>query len=765
MFLSEAESAMMHYASIISINKRKTVLSVVQKITSMLKIREIRAQNGFYNLRFQADEGETMRFERSSRHIVAVICLLAGVPSSNVYAADDQVIEEIVVTAVKRSKSIQDVSAALTSFTEDQLEFRDLSNAADISQSVPNLQYGEVAGASQVTIRGIGLNVETGFNEPAVGVHLNGVYLGRTNSAALGLADLASVEVLRGPQGTLYGRNATGGVINFHTRKPTEDFEAGVTLGAGEFDALKGRAWISGPFSDTVRGRLFVEHKEDDGYVENRFTGKDEGGVDADTIKLDLSWDISEDLAADFMYLSVEQEWNGPSFEKLVPGVLFPAALTGFDPEPNSLLKDYADPTSDIEMRVASANFHWQFEHFTLTSITGYSEFEREDLFDGDQTSLPVLISGRTEDAETWSQELNVSGTNGDFDWIVGAFWLQEESTARTDVFLDSFGQLLFGPFFEFTVNELEEEIVALGVFFDLAYSVSDSVRLLAGLRYSDEEKEASQTVTFFDGLSALCSGLESDVSFDDVSPKLGIEWDLSADVMAYGSFTQGFKSGGYNQSGCDVFEPEEVDAIEIGLKGAFLEGRLSLAASVFSYDYSDLQVLQIRNNVGFVENAADSEIDGLEIELKYLATDQLTIDFAASWLDSEYEAFVDPAGNDYSGNRLSRAPKNTYSLGIQYDVPVNRGGIGELRFRAEGYHSSDVYYRPGNATDDRQESYSVTNVYASLLSQNERFEVKAFLKNAGDEEYLVNVISLLDGLDGHYARPRHWGFEVTARL
>jgi iron complex outermembrane recepter protein len=696
------------------------------------------------------------------RKSILLSTFVFGSVTGGVLAQDQPALEEIIVTAQKRSESVLDVAAAITVITGDELAFRDLTNADDISQSVPNLEYGNVSGASQITIRGIGLNVETGFAEPAVAVHLNGVYLGRANAAALGLSDLAGVEVLRGPQGTLYGRNATGGVVNFMTNKPTGEFEAGVTLGAGSFDKWYGHGYVSGSLSDSVRGRLFAEYTDDDGYIDNRTTGKDEGGVEATTAKGDISWDIADSVTADLTYLYIDQDWHGPSFEKLVPGNF--GAIAGFDPKPNSILND-VDPWSEIDMQVASLNVTWDADNFTMTSITGYVDFQREDYLDGDQTSLDIATSGRDEDSESWSQEFNVGGNYRDrLDWVAGVFFLHEDSSARTDVDMGEYGKIALGPFESLALNNLEEEIDAFGVFIDGTYAVTETVRVKAGLRYSDEEKKGNQTVINFDGAFTLCDNLKSKVSYDDVSPKLGAEWDAAENVMAYGTYQQGFKSGGYNQSGCEAFDPEEVDSYEIGLKGSFLEDRMHASVAGFYYDYTELQVLQVRNLVGFVDNAADSEVYGVEFETKYLFTEDLIGELALSWLDATYETFIDGGGNDYSGNRLSRAPEYTAFGALEYIIPIQSSGLGDVRLRGEGYWSDDVYYRPANGPDDIQDSYTLVNFYASLSSQSERFQVKAFVKNASDEEYLLSIVSLLDGLDGHYAMPRNWGLEISAK-
>ncbi|WP_035616319.1 TonB-dependent receptor [Hyphomonas johnsonii] len=669
----------------------------------------------------------------------------------------------IVVSTQKREQSLLDVGAAVSVIGGDALEFRDLANMSDISNSVPNVEYGEVAGASQITIRGIGLNVETGFAEPAVAVHLNGVFLGRSNAAALGLADLASVEVLRGPQGTLYGRNATGGVVNFTTNKPTDAFEAGATIGAGSFERRLARGYVSGPFSDTVRGRLSIAYEEDDGYIDNRTTGKTEGGLEATTLKGDLSWDITENLTSDIFFLTIDQDRVGPSFEKIRPGFL--AGLAGFDDRPNNILNNRT-PWSDIGMDVAGLTLDWKTDFATLRSITGYTTFDRVDFFDGDVTALDVLTSGRTEDAEAWSQEFNLIGNEGGrLDWIVGAFWMQEDSSSRTDVDTGSDSAILMlPPEISFTVNQLVEDLEAFGLFGDVTFNVSDTVRLKGGLRYSEEKKKGSQTVTFFDNTVVVCGDQVSDISFHDTTPKAGIEWDVAESTMLYAQYQEGFKSGGFNQAGCGSFEPEEVTSIEAGMKGQYFDGRLYLAASAFTYDYTNLQVLQIRNNTGFVENAADSTITGAELEAIIAVTDNLQAEAAISFLDATYDAFIDGAGSDFSGNTLNRAPEYTLSGALEYTVPVNSSLFGDPRLRAEVFVSDDVFYRPRNAADDMQDSYSVVNLYASLPLADDRLTVSFYAKNVTDEGYITNIISLIDGLDGHYARPASWGLELSAK-
>jgi iron complex outermembrane receptor protein len=692
------------------------------------------------------------------------VLMLVSVPIH----AEGLSLEEVIVTAQKRAQGLSELSASITVVGGEDLAFRDISNASDISQSVPNLQYGNVAGASQITIRGIGLNVETGFAEPAVAVHIDGVYLGRANGAALGLSDLAAVEVLRGPQGTLYGRNATGGVINFITNKPTPEFEAEIALGLGSFDAVKGRGYISGPLTENVRGRAFVEYKDDEGYIRNGFTGKTEGGVEASTFKGSLSYDLTDSLVSDFSYLLVTQNWHGPTFEKVIPGNFAAIPGVGFDSRPHHI-RNNVDPKSNIDMEVASLSFDWSAEGFTLRSITGYSKFDRLDHLDGDQTSLDYLVSGRDENAEAFSQEFNLSGTYRDnFDWLVGAYALKEESFSRTDVDADTFTSPAlagFPAFQSLAVNQLIEEVNVLGFFSDTTIHLADDMRVKAGIRYSEEKKKGNQTVVNLDGALTLCENKNSDISFYDVSPKLVFEYDINDEIMAYAQSQQGFKSGGYNQSGCEAFEPEEVDAYEVGVKSTLFDDRLFMAISAFSYDYTNLQVLQVRSSVGYVENAADSKINGFEIESKLAVTEAIAVDVSASWLDATYGSFIDANGADYSGNILSRSPEYTVFGGLDYTLPLNLDRIDELRLRAEVYWSDDVYFRPGNAETDKQDSYSVVNLYASLYGGESRYHVGAFVKNATGRAYLESLISLVDGLDGHYAAPRTWGVEMSVKF
>ncbi|NKI15867.1 TonB-dependent receptor [Spongiibacter sp. KMU-166] len=734
---------------------------------------------------------------------VAVIAL--GI--QGVYGAG-LALEEVIVTAQKREQGLSDLSASISVVGGEDLGFRDISNASDISQSVPNLQYGNVAGASQITIRGIGLNVETGFAEPAVAVHIDGVYLGRANGAALGLSDLAAVEVLRGPQGTLYGRNATGGVINFITNKPTQEFEGEISAGVASFGGVSGRGYLSGPFSDKFRGRVFVEYEDGDGHIKNGFTGESEGGVEATTIKGSLSYDLTETLTSDLSYLLINQNWHGPTFEKVVPGGFASIQGVGYDSRPNHV-RNNVDPSSDIDMQVASLSLDWVKDNFTLRSITGYSKFERLDLIDGEATALDYLVSSRDENSEAFSQELNFSGSYDDFvDWIAGAYAFHEESYALTDVVTGEYkggpalafamgageygvenpNDLLSDPAFvadfatwssdpanaaflavpafnSLAYNRLIEQVDVLGFFSDATVHFSEQTRVKAGIRYSEEKKKGNQSVINFDGALTLCDDLDSEISFYDVSPKLVFENNITHGSMLYAQYQQGFKSGGYNQSGCEAFEPEEVVAYEAGLKSKLIDDRLFVAIAAFTYDYTNLQVLLIRDFVGYVENAADSTINGIEIESKFAVTENIAIDFSASWLDATYGNFVDSDGSDYAGNRLSRSPEYTAFGGLDYTLPLSFYNIEELRLRAEAYWSDDVYFRPSNTDNDKQESYAVYNAYASIYGAQSRYHIGAFVKNITDEEYLESVIKLADGLDGHYSLPRTWGIEMSVKF
>lgn len=695
--------------------------------------------------------------------------------------------ETITVTATRRRVAIQDTGAAITALTGAELEERGAAKVEDLQYQVPGLVYGETSGSSQVGIRGVGLSVETGFAEQGVASYIDGVFLPRPGMTNLNIGDISQVEVLRGPQGTLYGRNATGGIINFITNKPTSRFEAGFKAGYSEFETYRGEAFVSGPITEQFLARLFVSGSDTDGYIDNPLgfkVGDEEQLAGRAAFRLVANPDLTLDLSV----MSVHQEG----------GYVYNQATNAFGPL-------YAIPPATSRPRVVTSEVDPDAEHdidggiFTVSfnlgentegkAITSYLKETRSEFSDSDGVPDAITWLDRRESSKSISQEFNFNGTAfGDaLDWVAGVYYFNEEANLNTDViFFAGFGGTL--------VQGLNERNNTYGVFTDLTVNVTDDFRLVGGLRYGRDEKDIS-----FEYVNPLvpvsCTG-SAQVNLDSLNPKAGAEFDVTDDVMVYAQYSRGTKPGGGNISGAtcdDLFGDEKIDAYEGGIKSSFSEGRLTLNSSVFYYDYTDYQVFQIIFPSASIVNAPKSSVLGVELELFANPTDSLSINAGLTYLDAQYDEFTDSDSfgvicaipgqcptipyvptalpQDLSGNKLARSPEWTFNLGAENRFDLGGDGLfGALTVRGEAYYTDEMYFRQFNEAWDRQDSYWLFNAFVTLESADEMWALRAYAKNIGDEDYVVSQFSNASPLGnsatlGIFGAPRTVGIELVGRF
>lgn len=712
--------------------------------------------------------------------------------------------QTITVTAQKREQSLQEVAGSIAAFDAATIETRGLNEVENLSQSVPGLIYNETNGASQISIRGVGLLVNTGVAEANVATHIDGIFQGRASASTLAFLDAERVEVLRGPQGTLYGRNATGGSVNFILAKPTEEFEGALEAGFGSYSAYHVKGMLSGPIAgDAVSGRIAAVYRESDGYYDNITTGDDELGLKNFGIRGALRFVPSDDLTIDFSAWHINQESDtpvqnlvrgiSPLVAGLEAGMVLPPGLVAITSDPFQTAGE-TPPSSETETTSVTLDVNWDFgANVSLRSLTGYSDHTLgPQIFDGDGTSLGIVNVGepgnpRLGEATAISQEFNLFGEafDGDLDWLVGAYYYNEDHdhTIPTPFpspiiqavlgagFAGTFGP---GTLFQGQTPIIDEETESQAIFADMTWSLSDRFRINFGARYSDDTKDISQTVTS-DIVAAgvmpltlpLCTDLQTKQSFSETNVKVRGEFDLTDNSLVYGQFQNGFKDGGVNLSTCgDTFSKEQIDAFEIGAKSTFANGNVILNASAFSYDYRDLQVLAFRNNLSFVDSVPEASMMGAEVELTVRANDNLSFDAGVSLLDGEIEEFVSfdeanpTAGNqDLSGNALPSAPDYTFIIGANYNFDTS---LGAFDLRAEYFQSAEYEFRPFNNPDEKQDSYGLLNLYADFTPPSENYRLSAFVKNATDEEYLNFLLfSSVVGIAGEYAPPQTWGIEL----
>lgn len=726
---------------------------------------------------------------------------LTGAIAVNTHA--QPVIEEVVVTAQKREESLQDTPLAISAFSENEMQQRGIVGADDLQFYVPGLTFGKtVTRTSQVTLRGIGSeNINPG-GDPGVAVHVDGAYQQYTGYIAQDFFDVARVEVLRGPQGTLYGRNATGGSINIITQKPSEEFEGLVKLGLGNYNQVKGQGVISGPIiEDSLLGRLSVEAEERDGYTDNLFNGDEIDDKDYYSVRGQIEWRPSDTFSINLSAYTYSDDSTGVPLASISPypdGPLFTGLdLSTFLPVfsnyyvsnnavPNVTLRDErevrhnTDTEGEEDTDGAILTIVKDFENFTLKSISAYNDSEYMNAGDTDSAAEVTFTQLAQGSFETFSQEILLSSAgDGPLEWTAGLYYYKEESTYEFDIILlDTIP--LNTPFVGVPVTfdaggEIEAESIA--AFGQATYAFTDALSFTVGLRYTKDEKDLDESVLApaFGILDPVTFGpivVEDSDDWSETTGKIGIEYVTDAGTLWYGSVSTGFKAGGFNVSGLQSsYDPETVVAYEVGFKSMLAEDRVRLNAAAFYYDYEDLQVFQIEGVQASITNAAEAEVYGLEIELLALVTEELEIDGSFSYLSAEYEDFltevpVDPLAGlqDLSGNTLPRAPEFTLNLGAQYTWTLNNAG--SVRARANVSWVDEQYYRAFNLERDKEDSYTRTDLNLAWTSSDESWVVDAFVKNLEDENVVNNLIVAAATLGSmplaSFSPPRTYGMSVT---
>ena len=518
-------------------------------------------------------------------------------------------IEEIVVTATKRTQSLQDVAGSISALDDAQIRLRGVSTTEDLIQHVPGMHFFRQGGNQFISIRGIGLSLPQGFADPSVATHVDGVFLSRTNMGSLQMIDLERVEVLRGPQGTLYGRNSTGGVINFITKKPTEEFEGSLSAGAGSWDKVTADGYISGPITDKLLGRLSASYSDHDGYYDTVSPRSGDLAEERhESFRAMLRYLPTDNLTIDLSVSHEREEYQiiqqpvDPNIFALITLFLPPGAVTSYEPHTSSAQAPF--PHAEKESTMASLIANWDVsDDLAFRSITAYVDHERgPDWTDAGGYTVPLLPVGtpehpRTTETDTFSQEFNLIGTSLDdkLDWTVGFFYHTENHKPRLAAFIPAFALAIDQSY--------HEDIEAMAAFVDVTYHLTDNFRVNAGLRQSRDEKDFQHRLTnnftaadptdriYLCGPNSATNDGKHSFEWDTTSPKLRFEWDASENHLLYVQWQEGFKPGGINVGQCnDIYQPEEITSYEVGFKSTLLNGVMTLNGGFYNYDYKNHQ-------------------------------------------------------------------------------------------------------------------------------------------------------------------------------
>lgn len=735
----------------------------------------------------QTKQGDNMNKEQSllARMGAAVAGLFLSTTAVGQGAGEGQspnarVIEEVIVTAQKREQNVQDLAMSVSAYSGETMERLAINNSQELTRHTINLTNRAALGEGSrpaYYMRGVGLADFNSNNTGPVGVYVDEVYMSSLASQMVPMFDMDRVEILRGPQGTLFGRNTSAGAISFHTRAPTEEFEGYVKASAGNFGYTRVDAAIGGSLSDTVAGRLAVVKIDSDGYMDNKAGSVQEGARDILAWRGRLAWDINEDVDVSLTLKSSQDDSDSAGYRHLGladPNTFAPCAPAaiaagqcvdwlGYRNTNSDFYSGEWDfgPSNDTETVGAVVRLNWQFGDVTFTSLTGWDDVDQTLYEDADASPLDQASVTYGVEVESFSQEFRLVGSSDDLHWVVGAYFLSEElkQDQTADVYRELRPFFGFDPanFVLFSRHTTEQNTDSYAVFGQVEYDFSDKLTATIGLRWTREDRDFEYTSAIEEPDFAIPLFTQvGDIEDTDVSPRFVLDYQLNNDVLLYFSIAEGFKAGGFN--GGFLFDPtpeisydsENLLAYEVGMKGDFLDNTLRLNASLFYYDYTDMQVFTFindRNNANLptqvLTNASDAEVLGAELELEWWLTDRLNMRFGLGLLDTELKDFESATGEDFSGNDLPLAADFSATAIANYTIPLGNGGT--LDLQVDFSYEDGIYFTNDNNPLLSQDGYELWNARVTYMSPEARWELSAYGKNLNREEYYVAMFDFSD--------------------
>lgn len=694
----------------------------------------------------------------------AAIGLPLAAHAADTYAAPPAAssVVEIVVTAQKRSERLENVPISISTANREQLDVAGVHDAGDLARVVPGLHMDSSGAYSQPTIRGVGSAVAGAGLSANVATYVDGFYHPNSLTNDLEFIDVESVQVLKGPQGTLFGRNATGGAILISTLKPSQAFHGEALAQYGSFNDAKGSIYVTGGLAPTLSASLSAYYHSGDGFVKNLITGHHDARFENYAVRGQLLYRPTANLS---LLLSLEHSdvndptqqtfgnYNGISDGALTPGTVI--ATKRGDVSNNKPGGNQA--TTDAVSLKAQYDLTWA----QLTSYTQYRDDRSHLHFDVDGSPLQILSSDWHTPDRTFTQEVNLgSSGKGRVDWVVGAYYFHDNNT-YPHFNVDSGG-------FQFDAFQTGVKTDAVAVFADVTVKISDNLFLTGGARYSHERQLESIQSTFF-GLPLTVTAH----SWDSFTPRGVLRYKFSDRSNVYVSVTRGFKSGAFNANGLSTIpvNPETITAYEAGYKT--VAGPMRFEAAAFYYDYKNLQVNSFGAFSSNLVNAAAARIYGVEGHLAAKLTDDLTLDGGAAYTHGRYTSFpsapdyyFDPVmgvklrGTDSTGREMIRTPDFTGNIGLIYRRPL-AGGV--ISLAGNFYYQSKVYFDAPNTVF--QKPYGLLNLRVSWVDPSQKWEVAVYGANVTDSTYLTQVLQEAPFFGSVYGKPANVGVEVRRKF
>ncbi len=808
----------------------------------------------------------------SATGVLSVVLTGTLIGGANVAAAEEgasRAIEEVIVTAQRREESANDVGMGIQALTDEQLNRTRIRDVDDLVAMVPGFNVSQsYQGVPTYTLRGIGFNTINISATSTVGVYLDEVSRPYPILNAGPMFDVQRVEVLKGPQGTLFGRNTTAGLINLVSNKPTDEFEAGLVADVGTFGTTNLQGHISGALADNFQARLaFATEHSDEGWQESVSRDEENGEVDRTGIRLSLAAQPTDNLTIDFSY----SYWTDESDPLAAQAIGFTPATTGSpfnaaglanfvatNAPRNSEDADWAPYATravdigigtgvskplekDLEFTGAKLRIEYDIsDDMRLISLTGYNDLDRNGISDWSGAPYEVLVQDFEGEIESVSQELRIEGSTEKANWMIGVYYAKDELLDSNQTLLGDnanvatirflTGQIVSDPAYPgpFTLTDVaqtfrkfrdigEFETNTKSLFANVDWLLTDELTLTTGIRFTQDEQEyagcsrdvngsmlpnvntfniglyqllfgtpSGTTVTpiglndcvTFDTRTASFGLVTSELDEDNTSWRVALNYTPGNDVLWYGSVSQGAKAGSTPVNAANIAEQnaaaeqEMLLAYEIGTKASLFDRVMQLNAAVFYYDYEDKQLSAffadpIYTALSRLQNIPDSNAYGVDMDLTWRATENLTALFSATWLRTEVDGYqgINGAGlpQDYDGAEFLYSPRFTGNLTLLYDRPISSNLA--LQIALNGRHQSDS---SASLQDDplyEIDSYQVYNASIGLRSLDDKWDVMVWAQNLADEYYWTAVSSNANTIVRFPGKSRTAGLSLSYRF
>ncbi len=715
-----------------------------------------------------------------------------------------EAIQEVVVTAQKRAENLQDVPIAITALTAQALQNKHVDDLIGLSGLAPALQIktDDNAANPRIFIRGVGVNDFNPSTASAVGIYVDGVYVASPLAQLASFYDLNQVEVLRGPQGTLYGRNTTGGAINVTTQKPSDTFGADASLEYGRFNSVNVQGGVGGPIADGLSFRLSGLYDRDDGYTLNRLTGHTGNNADRYGLRGALRYKPDNKLTVD-LSVNINQSRGGSILaynRSLFPataaatgadGLCAPAYYTsgqctnllGYANTSKNLYQgDYSFEGKDIvKLFGTSLTINYDLGPVSLVSISSYQRAARNDQEETDANPLPILTASYIATQETASQELRIqSNGQSHLRYVAGIYYAHDYLNNNSQynvlpILLDPTPSNPTGTNLDLGIGlfgwPLRQTTNSYAVFGQVDYDLTDRLTLTGGLRYSADDKQ-------FHYVSEAANGAVPIFTFDDsktfssLSGRAGLQYRLMDGLNLYATYNRGYKSGGFfsgqttDPTDIGPYRDEKVNAYEVGAKSELFDRRLRVNLSAFYYDYNNLQVYTVIVRGLITEqlftNASAARIYGGEAEIEARPVRGLDLSLSTSLLSAEYENFTS-AGANYSGNTLPSAPKASLNGTAHYEHPLPKGDfVGQVDFT----YRTKIYFDTANTARLSDPDRTFVNAQVGWRLDGGRYEMGLWVRNIFDETNIIDITPIESlGFDAFsVGQPRTFGLYLRAK-